>query len=69
MKVLADGTVTDMEKTVYHQAAAAQGGKAPCFVKQYDTSGHFILVQYSSGAPASWVGQRQWIPNWLLTSS
>jgi len=69
MKVLADGTLTDMEKTVYHQAAAAQGGKAPCVVKQYDSSGHYILVQYSSGAPAAWVGQRSWIPNWLLTSS
>jgi hypothetical protein len=66
MKVLADGTIADMEKTVYHQAAAAQGGKQACVVKQYDTSGHWLLIQYTGGA---WSGQRQWIPNWLLTSS
>jgi hypothetical protein len=67
MKVLADNTVADMEKTLQHNYGPSQ--KGPCVVKQYDSTGHGILVQYASGAPAAWVGLRQWVPNWLLTST
>jgi hypothetical protein len=68
MKQISDGTIAEPEKAIFHQAAAAQGGKAPRVVKGYDSgNGHWILIQYSSGAPASWVGQRQWVPNSLLT--
>ena len=69
MRVIAstatDGVLADCEKTLQHNASS---GKAPCVVKQYDSTGLWILVQYSSGAPAAWVGQRAWVPNLLLTS-
>ena len=67
MKVIGDNTLADMEKALRHNYGSGQ--KAPCVVKQYDSTGLHVLVQYSSGAPAAWVGQRQWIPLLLLTST
>jgi hypothetical protein len=67
MKVIGDNTLADCEKTLQHNDGPSQ--KPSCVVKQYDSTGLHILVQYSSGAPAAWVGQRQWIPLLLLTST
>jgi hypothetical protein len=70
MRVIAstatDGVLAEMERTLQHNSSS---GKAPCVVKQYDSTGLHVLVQYSSGAPAAWVGQRNWVPLSILTST
>jgi hypothetical protein len=70
IRILSDLTVCDMEKAIFHNTGAAFG-KLAVVAKQYDSTGLHVLVQYSGGGatPATWVGQRQWIPLALLTST
>jgi hypothetical protein len=66
MKQLRDFTQGEIGKTVYHNAAAAQGGKQPCVIIRYDSAGLWHLVQWSSGA---WASQQGWVPFNLLSST
>jgi hypothetical protein len=68
MRALSDLTVTDQEKVIQHNSAL---GKLPMTVKGYDNTCLHVLAVYNGGGatPASWVGQRVYIPLALLTSS
>jgi hypothetical protein len=66
MKQLGDFTQGEVGKTVYHQAAAAQGGKQNVVLIRLDASGLWWLVQWTSGA---WAGQQNWVPFSLLSST